>query len=126
VGVHKPANPRNYFLPPHGLVVPVTAAVDFTPVGSRNSDRTVDAKFTLYDPARRETIRVDSVKRKLAADFIATYNCYPNPSLLGFQAMLRPGSYRERAGLYLLEPMTPTSRFCSWLDVGAADADSHY
>jgi hypothetical protein len=82
VGVHRPAAPRKYFLPPHGLAVPVTAAVDFTPVGSRNSDRTLNARFTLYDPAKRETIRMDGAKRQLAADFTARYSYYPNPSLL--------------------------------------------
>jgi len=108
VGVHKPADPRKYFLPPHGLAVPVTAAVDFNPVGSRNSDPTLEARFTLYDPRKRETIRMDRAERPLAADFTATYSYYPNPFLLGIQAMLRPASYRERARLYLLEPYDPT------------------
>ena len=107
VGVHKPANPRKYFLPPQGLAVPVTAAVDFNPVGSRNSDPTLDARFTLYDPGKRDTIRMDGAKRPLAADFTATYGYYPNPFLLGIQAMLRPAGYREQAGLYLLEPYDP-------------------
>jgi pimeloyl-ACP methyl ester carboxylesterase len=107
VGVHEPADPRKYFLPPHGLAVPVTAAVDFNPVGSRNSDPTLAARFALYDPGKRETIRMDGAERPLAADFTATYSYYPNPFLLGIQAMLRPASHRERAGLYLLEPYDP-------------------
>ena len=32
VGVYKPADPRKYFLPLVGLAVPVTAALDFTPI----------------------------------------------------------------------------------------------
>ena len=50
---------------------------------------------------------MEGVNRQLAADFTATYSYYPNPSLMGVQAMLRPAGYRERAGLYLLEPYDP-------------------
>ena len=107
VGVHKPEQPRKYFLPPDGLAVPVTAAIDFTQPGGRNSDPILDAELTLYNPAKRENIRLAGVRRQMAADFTAAYNYYPNPSLLGFQAMLRPAGYRERAGLYLLEPYDP-------------------
>jgi pimeloyl-ACP methyl ester carboxylesterase len=106
VGVHKPADPRKYFLPPRGLAVPVTAAVDFKPVGTKNGDPR-DATFALYDPAKRETIRTEGVDRPLAADFTTTYSYYQNPFLLGIQAMLRPASYRQLAGLYLLEPYDP-------------------
>ncbi|HZC34620.1 MAG TPA: alpha/beta fold hydrolase [Chthoniobacterales bacterium] len=104
VGVYKPADPRKYFLPPQGLAVPVTAAIVFNPVRSRNSDPTFDARFALYDPAKRETGQIDGAKRPLAADLTATYHYYPNPFLLGIQATLRPANHRERAGLYLLEP----------------------
>jgi pimeloyl-ACP methyl ester carboxylesterase len=107
VGVHKPADPRKYFLPPDGLAVSVTATVDFNPVDDRNRDHTLDARFTLYDPRKRETIRIDGAKRPLAADFTATYSYYPDPFLLGVKAMLRPASHRQRAGLYLLEPYDP-------------------
>ena len=107
VGIHKPANPRKHFLPPQGLAVPVTAVVDFNPVRSRNTDLTLDAKFTLYDPGKRETIRMNGAERPLAADFTATYSYYPNPVFLGIQAMLRPATHREQAGLYLLEPYDP-------------------
>jgi pimeloyl-ACP methyl ester carboxylesterase len=123
LGVYKPADPRKYFLPPQGLAVPVTAAIDFNPIRSGNpqsgnlirvhsrpfavSDPTLDARFSLYDPAKRETVRMDGAKRPLAADFTATYHYYPNPFFLGIQATLRPANHRERAGLYLLEPYDP-------------------
>jgi pimeloyl-ACP methyl ester carboxylesterase len=106
VGVHKPADPRRYFLPPAGLAVPVTAVVDFKRVGTRNGDIR-DATFTLYDPGRRGTIQTEGVERPLAADFTATYRYYANPFLLGLYAMLRPASYQKHAGLYLLEPYDP-------------------
>jgi pimeloyl-ACP methyl ester carboxylesterase len=103
VGIHKPADPRRYFLPPRGLAVPVTAAVDFKPVGAKNGAPR-DATFSLYDPVKREKIQTEGVDRPLAADFTTTYSYYQNPFLLGIQAMLRPASYRERAGLYLVAP----------------------
>ncbi len=106
VGVHKPADPRKYFLPFAGLAVPVTAAVDFSKSGSK-ADGVRDATFSLYDPARRGTIRIASTQRPLAADFASLYAYYPNPALLGIQAMMHPEKYKERTGLYLLEPYDP-------------------
>jgi pimeloyl-ACP methyl ester carboxylesterase len=47
------------------------------------------------------------MQEPLDADFAAPIAYYPNPKFLGLAAMLRPGSYRERAGLYLLEPYDP-------------------
>jgi pimeloyl-ACP methyl ester carboxylesterase len=107
VGVYNPADPRKYFLPPQGLAVPVTAAIDFDPVHSRNSHPILDARFSLYDPAKRDTVQMDGATRPLAADFSATYHYYPNPFFLGIQATLRPANHRERAGLYLLKPYDP-------------------
>ena len=106
VGVHKPADSRKYFLPFAGLAVPVTAAVDFTKSGSK-AGGVRDATFSLYDPARRETIRIAGTQRPLAADFASLYAYYPNPTLLGIQAMMHPEKYKERTGLYLLEPYDP-------------------
>jgi pimeloyl-ACP methyl ester carboxylesterase len=106
VGVHKPADPRKYFLPFAGLAVPVTATVDFTKSGSK-AGAVRDATFSLYDPARRETIRIAGTQRPLAADFASLYAYYPNPALLGIQAMMHPEKYKERTGLYLLEPYDP-------------------
>ncbi len=72
VGVHKPADPGKYFLPPRGLAVPVTAAVDFNPVGTKTG--TVrDATLALYNPNKRETIQTACVQRPLAADVSAAY-----------------------------------------------------
>jgi hypothetical protein len=107
VGVYKPADPRKYFLPLVGLAVPVTAALDFTPSGSR-AGRVHDATLELYDPTRGTTVRVAGVQRPLAADFGAPLAYYPEPGLLvGLMAMIRPEKYEQRAGLYLLEPYDP-------------------
>jgi hypothetical protein len=106
VGVYKPSDPRKYFLPRVGLAVPVTAALDFTP-STPAAGRVRDATLTLYDPTRRDTVRVAGTQRPLAADFGAPLAFYPEPGLLGFLAMLRPASYEERAGIYMLEPYDP-------------------
>jgi pimeloyl-ACP methyl ester carboxylesterase len=106
VGVHKPADPRKFFLPFAGLAVPVTATVDFTKPGSK-AGGVRDATFSLYNPNRRETIRIVGMERPLAADFAGVFAYYPNPGLLGIQALMHPEKYHERAGLYLLEPYDP-------------------
>ena len=106
VGVHKPADPRKYFLPLAGLAVPVTATVDFTKTGSSaGSDR--DATLSLYNPYLREMAPLAGVQRPLAADFAGPIAYYPNPRLLGLQALMHPGKYKDRAGLYMLEPYDP-------------------
>jgi hypothetical protein len=107
VGVYKPADPRKYFFPRVGLAVPVTAALDFKPSAPAGG-RVRDATLALYDPTRRETVRVAGAQRPLAADFGAPLAYYPEPGLLlGFMAMIRPANYEERAGLYMLEPYDP-------------------
>ena len=106
VGVYKPADPRKYFLPLVGLAVPVTAALDFTTSAS-TVGRVRDATLALYDPTRRETIRLAGAERPLAADFGAPLAYYPKLKLAGFMAMLRPANYEKRAGLYMLEPYDP-------------------
>jgi hypothetical protein len=106
VGVHKPPEPRKYFLPRAGLAVPVTAVVDIAGRGSQETGAR-DVTFSLYRPGRRETIRLADVQEKLAADFAAPTAYYPNPLLAGLAAMVRPGNYQERAGLYILEPYDP-------------------
>ena len=106
VGVHKPADPRKYFLPRVGLAVPVTAIVEIAHPAS--SDHGVlDATFDLYNPNRRATIKLAGVPRPLNADYAAVTAYYPHPLLLGLYAMFRPESYQDRAGLYLLEPYDP-------------------
>jgi hypothetical protein len=106
VGVYKPSDPSKYFLPSVGLAVPVTAARDFTASGSR-SNRARDVTLALYDPTRRDGVRVGDAMRPLAADFGAPLAYYPNPKLLGIMAMIRGAQYQQRAGLYLLEPYDP-------------------
>jgi pimeloyl-ACP methyl ester carboxylesterase len=107
VGVYKPLNPRKQFLPLVGLAVPVTAALDFMPSISTEGQEVHDATLSLYDPTRRETVRIAGAKRPLAADFGAPLAYYPDPKLLGFMAMVRPAKYEKRAGLYMLEPYDP-------------------
>jgi hypothetical protein len=107
VGVYKPADPRKYFFSRVGLAVPVTAALDFAPSDPAGG-RVREATLVLYDPTRRETVRVAGAQRPLAVDFGAPLAYYPEPGLLlGFMAMIRPAKYEERAGLYMLEPYDP-------------------
>jgi pimeloyl-ACP methyl ester carboxylesterase len=105
VGVHKPADPRKYFLPLVGLAVPVTATIDFTQPSSKAGVRY--ATLSIYAPAKREGVAINGVQRELAANFAAPYAYYPNPKLLGIQALMQPEKYKERAGLYVLEPYDP-------------------
>jgi pimeloyl-ACP methyl ester carboxylesterase len=107
VGVYKPADPRKNFLPLVGLAVPVTATLDFKPSAPAGG-RVRNATLALYDPTRRDTVRVAGAQRPLAADFGAPLAYYPEPGLLlGFMAMIRPANYENRAGLYMLEPYDP-------------------
>jgi pimeloyl-ACP methyl ester carboxylesterase len=107
VGVYKPSDPRKQFLPPVGLAVPVTAALDFTPSTPAGGHER-DATLALYDPTRRDTLRIAGATRSLSADFGAPLAYYPEPGLLlGFMAMLRPANYENRSGIYMLEPYDP-------------------
>jgi pimeloyl-ACP methyl ester carboxylesterase len=106
VGVHKPPDPRKYFLPRAGLALPVTAVVDIAQPDARKTGA-LDATFRLYNPGARETIRLDGVKEPLAADLAAPSAYYPNPFFAGLAAMLRPANYQEQGGLYILEPYDP-------------------
>ncbi|HYZ74137.1 MAG TPA: hypothetical protein VE641_13745, partial [Chthoniobacterales bacterium] len=106
LGVHKPAEPRKYFLPLAGLAVPVTAVVDFGQTTSQQAS-VRDATLSLYQPNQRDKVELAHTERPLAADFAAPTAYYPNPLLAGLYAMMRPGSYTERAGLYMLEPYDP-------------------
>ncbi|MBV8099688.1 MAG: hypothetical protein JOZ31_11070 [Verrucomicrobia bacterium] len=106
VGVHKPAEPRKYFLPRDGLAVPVTAVVDFSQSSSQQAG-VHDATLSLYQPGERDKVELAKVERPLAADLAAPTGYYPNPLLAGLYAMMRPGSFEDRAGLYMLEPYDP-------------------
>jgi hypothetical protein len=107
VGVHKPPDPRRYFLPRVGVACPVTAILDFRPLGAA-ATRTREATILLYDPTRRSTVRLAGAQHPLAADFAAPLAYYPEPGLrLGVMAMMRPQNYEQRAGLYMLEPYDP-------------------
>ncbi|HEX6565935.1 MAG TPA: alpha/beta fold hydrolase [Chthoniobacterales bacterium] len=106
LGVHKPAEPRKYFLPLAGLAVPVTAVVDFGRTTSQQAS-VQDATLSLYRPSGRDKVELAHAERPLAADLAAPTGYYPNPLLAGLYAMMRPGSYTERAGLYMLEPYDP-------------------
>jgi hypothetical protein len=106
LGVHKPVEPRKYFLPRDGLAVPVTAVVDFGR-SSRQPAGVHDATLSLYRPGDRDKVRLANRERPLAADLAAPTGYYPNPMFTGLYAMMRPASYEERAGLYMLEPYDP-------------------
>jgi pimeloyl-ACP methyl ester carboxylesterase len=106
VGIHKPADPRKYFLPRAGLAIPVTAVVAIAPDKSPGA-RVQDATLSLYNPSGQEKVEIGGAQRPLAADLGAPSGYYPNPLLAGLYAMMRPGSYKERAGLYILEPYDP-------------------
>ena len=107
VGVYKPSDPREYFLPLAGVACPVTVILDFRPSGTAAAG-TLDATLILYDPTRRSAVRPAGAKRPLAADFVAPFDYYPNPGLLlGLAAMMRPQNYEQRTGLYMLEPYDP-------------------
>ena len=104
VGVTKPNDPRKYFYPKVGVAMPVTSTLDFAAAGGKS---TREVTLKLIDPTRRTTIRMDGKTFPLAADFTAPLAYYPDPRLLGFEAMMRPAGYIKQAGIYLLEPYDP-------------------
>ena len=107
VGVYKPSNPREYFLPIVGVACAVTAILDFRPSGTAGAGSR-DVSLILYDPTRRSAVRLAGAQRPLAADFGAPLAYYPQPGLLlGLMAMMRPQNYQQRTGLYMLEPYDP-------------------
>jgi len=52
-------------------------------------------------------VKVNGTSYPLAADLSAPIAYYPNPKMMGFDAMLHPGNYIHRSGIYLLEPYDP-------------------
>ena len=107
VGVYKPSNPRQYFLPRVGVACPVTAILDFRPSRTAIAG-TRDVTLFLYDPTRKSAVQLAGAQRPLAADFGAPLAYYPQPGLLlGLMAMMRPQNYEQRTGLYMLEPYDP-------------------
>ncbi len=107
VGVHKPADPRKYFLPRVRVAVPITAVLDFSPSAS-GVGQARDVTLVLYDPTRRETVRIACAPKPLAADFGAPLAYYLEPKLLGFMAMLRPQATRNGPVSTCLNPTIPT------------------
>ena len=107
VGVYKPSNPRQYFLPRVGVACAVTAILDFRPSRTAIAG-TRDVTLFLYDPTRKSAVQLAGAQRPLAADFGAPLAYYPQPGLLlGLMAMMRPQNYEQRTGLYMLEPYDP-------------------
>ncbi|MGA7216197.1 MAG: hypothetical protein WBX20_18495, partial [Terrimicrobiaceae bacterium] len=104
VGVHKPENPRKWFLPKMGVSAPVTAIADFE---GRPSRGIVNVTLTLYDPTKRDRAFLAHKERTLTADFGAPLAYYPDPWLLEYAALLDPMHYGEREGLYLVQPYDP-------------------
>jgi len=58
----------------------------------------------LWDPHQAHDGVDGREKYPLSADFSSSLAYYPDPRLLGFDAMLRPGAYIKRSGIYLLQP----------------------
>ena len=104
VGVRKVADPKKYFYPLVGVSAPVTATLDF---GGRQSQTAHEVTLTLYDPAKKRTIRIDGQEYPLAADFSASFAYYPARSSLGIEGMLDPAILMKEAGIYITQPYDP-------------------
>ena len=101
VGVYKPKDPRSLFLPVVGVAAPVTVTLDF------KGENKKEVSLVLNDSSKRSTVKVNGNLYTLAADLSAPIAYYPDPKMLGFDAMLHPGNYIHRSGIYLLEPYDP-------------------
>jgi len=100
VGVRQPAQ-RDPFMLPRGLMnLPVTATLDFH---GRN------AVLALQDPRSQSTVRLQGATRPLAADFSAPLAAYKPVSELwmGLMGALRADRYKNKTGLYFLQPYDP-------------------
>lgn len=106
VGVYKPLRPRKQFLPSAGLAVPITSTLSFGPSNSPGK-RVRDVTLTLYDPTRIEMVKISGTRRPLASDFHAPLAYYRTSSWIGLLAMMRPDTYKEQQGLYMVEPYDP-------------------
>jgi pimeloyl-ACP methyl ester carboxylesterase len=104
VGVHKPEDPRKWFLPKMGVSAPVTAVADFERTASRGI---VNVTLALYDPTKRDRVFLAREERPLSANFGAPLAYYPDPWLLEYAALLNPMHYGEREGLYFVQPYDP-------------------
>ncbi len=105
VGVQQPPNPRSLLLPAVGVSAPVTAVVNTTPPAHPGGQ--LGATLTLYDSAKRDAARVAGAMRPLAADLTAPLGFYPLAPNLGIFGLLRPQTYLEKEGLFLLQPYDP-------------------
>lgn len=92
--------PRERFNFPRGISAPVTATLDF---------RGRDAVLALRRPARQATARVEGKVRPLAADYSAPllYYRHVNESVAGLAAAFFGGHFKERTGVYFLQPYDP-------------------
>jgi pimeloyl-ACP methyl ester carboxylesterase len=106
VGVYRPPHPRKQFLPSAGLAVPITSALSFSPPHS-DGKRVREVTLTLYDPTRVEMVEISGARRPLASDFHAPLAYYRTSSWIGLLAMMRPDTYKEEQGLYMVEPYDP-------------------
>ena len=103
VGVNQPKDPRALFLPVVGVAAPVTVTLEFAAA----KKTTQDVTLVLNDPTKRSTVKMGGKSYPLSADLSAARAYYPDPKLLGFLAMLRPGDYLHRTGIYLMQPYDP-------------------
>ncbi len=105
VGVHQPPDPRAVFLYDVGVAAPVTAILDFQKNAGAKPVR--DVTLALYDPTRRDSVRIDGTATPLAADFTAPIAYYPNPPFQGLLEAMRVDRYFDSAGLFMLQPYDP-------------------
>ena len=106
VGVYKPSHPRKQFLPSAGLAVPITSVLSFSR-SNFDGKRVREVTLTLYDPTRVEMVEISGARRPLASDFHAPLAYYRTSSWIGLLAMMRPDTYKEQQGLYMVEPYDP-------------------
>jgi hypothetical protein len=104
VGVHKPQEPRKWLLPRIGVSAPVTAITNFD---RPSAVAPVTATITLYDPTKRNRVRIADRERSLTADFGAPLSFYPDPWLLEYAALIDSARYEDIEGLYFVQPYDP-------------------
>lgn len=99
VGVRK-LTPRQEFAPKVGISAAVTATLDF---------QGQDVTLTLRDPTKQTTAQIAGVAHPLAADFSAALCYYPpiNQFWNGLIEGLRPGWFKDKTGVFLLQPYDP-------------------
>ncbi len=109
VGVHHSVPPGSQ--PPRlelmkGYRVPVTSFVQFGRLGDSTP---VNARLSLINPRKRDTVEIGDERFSLASNFSAPLLSYGrlNETWLGFVNMVRGQNMRNTRGLLLFEPYDP-------------------